>query len=74
MSAEILNTIEKSGVDRLGLAPEEPSRKTGDGDGAELPTPPTLKNVVQIAKLYEVSKAYMASAKEKLQSREYSIT
>ena len=40
----------------------------------ELPSPATLKDVVQIAELYEESKSYMKSAKAKLQSREYSAT
>ena len=71
MSAEIL---EKGHVDRVGLAPEEPPRITGEDDKKELPSPATRKDVVHIAELYEESKAYMESAKAKLQTREYSIT
>jgi hypothetical protein len=45
MSAEILG---KGHVDRVGLAPEEPPRITGEDDKKELPSPATRKDVVQL--------------------------
>ena len=45
MSAEILG---KGHVDRVGLAPKEPPRITGEDDKKELPSLATRKDVVQL--------------------------
>jgi hypothetical protein len=44
-----------------------------DEDDSEIPSPATWRDVVHIAALYKENKAYMESAKGKLQTREYSV-
>ena len=75
-SADILEAIKQRFADRKHLAPEEPPRITGQGDGdgdqkplGGLPPPPTQEDVDDIEELYEESREYMESAKDKLQTR-----
>ena len=73
-SADILEAIKQRFADRKYLAPEEPPRTTGQGDGDQkplggLPPPPTHEDVDDIEELYEESREYMESAKDKLQTR-----
>lgn len=70
MSADILKRIEQRRLGRKGLAPQEPLGITGEGNvkPLALPPPPTPEDVENIAELYEESKAYMESAKAKLQT------
>jgi hypothetical protein len=78
MSTNILQRIEQRRLARKAFAPNKPPRiwaaNSEDGGGvkplAELPPPATPEDVADIAALYETSKAYMDSAKTKLQSRE----
>ena len=77
-SADILEAIKQRFADRKYLAPEEPPRTTGQGDGDQkplggLPPPPTQEDVDDIEELYEESREYMESAKDKLQTRKSSI-
>jgi hypothetical protein len=77
MSADILKRIEERRLARKGLAPAEPPKinaDDGEDEGDEkplggLPAPPTPEDVADIAELYKESKAYMESAKAKLQTR-----
>ena len=80
MSATILKRIEERRLARKSLAPREPFKVTADRDGGGdekppggLPAPATPQDVADIAELYEESKAYMESAKAKLQTREPSV-
>ena len=79
-SADILEAIKQRFADRKYLAPEEPPRITGQGDGdgdqkplGGLPPPPTHEDVDDIEELYEESREYMESAKDKLQTRKSSV-
>ena len=77
-SADILEAIKQRFADRKYLAPEEPPRIPGQGDGDQkplggLPPPPTQEDVDDIEELYEESREYMESAKDKLQTRKSSV-
>ena len=77
MSNAILQRIQQRRLARKAFAPEPPrigAANSEDGGEvkplAELPAPATPEDVADIAALYEISKAYMDSAKTKLQNRE----
>jgi hypothetical protein len=78
MSSVILQRIEQRRLARKAFTPNELPKigAANSEDGgevkplAELPPPATPEDVAHIAALYEISKAYMDSAKTKLQNRE----